>query len=208
MSRTVWSRVGLTLLAVAALAMASCSKGGGGSGGALADDMTMGNPSAKVTVQEYASVGCPICARWYQEVFPAFKAKYIDTNRVHFVAKEMLVGGGVEVQVAASGFLLARCAGKDKYFAVVDSLYKNQEQAFQDPRGVLMNIARSVGMTDQQFETCVSDEKALQALNDRVEKHNKEGVDSTPTFVINGQKMEPGFHTLEEIDAMIKQAGG
>jgi protein-disulfide isomerase len=112
------------------------------------------------------------------------------------------------VQVAASGFLLARCAGKDKYFAVVDSLYKNQEQAFQDPRGTLMNIARSVGMTDDQFEKCVSDEKALTALNDRVERHNKEGVNSTPTFVINGQKMEPGYHTLEEIDAMIKQAGG
>ena len=208
MSRTVWSRVGMTLLAVAAaLTLAACQQKGG-TAGALPDDMTLGNPQAKVTVQEYASVGCPICGRWYQEVYPAFKTKYIDTNRVHFVSKEMLVGGGVEVQVAASGFLLARCAGKDKYFAVVDSLYKNQEQAFQDPRGTLMNIARSVGMTDDQFEKCVSDEKALTALNDRVERHNKEGVNSTPTFVINGQKMEPGYHTLEEIDAMIKQAGG
>lgn len=209
MSRTVWSRIGMTLLAVAALGLASCSKGGGGtSAGALPDDMTLGNPAAKVTVQEYASVGCPICARWYKEVYPAFKAKYIDTGRIHFVAKEMLVGGGVEVQVAASGFLMARCAGKDKYFAVVDSLYKNQEQAFQDPRGTLVTIARSVGMTDDQFEKCVSDDKALQALNDRVERHNKEGVDSTPTFIVNGQKMEPGYHTLEEIDAMIAQAGG
>ena len=63
-------------------------------------------------------------------------------------------------------------------------------------------------MNDQQFNACVSDEKALQALNDRVEKHNKEGVDSTPTFVINGKKMEPGYHSLEEIDAAIKAAGG
>ena len=108
----------------------------------------------------------------------------------------------------ASGFLLARCAGKDKYFAVVDSLYKNQEQAFQDPRGTLTNIARSMGMSDAQFNTCVSDEKAIQALNDRVEKHNKEGVNSTPTFVVNGKKMEAGYHSLDEIDAMIKAAGG
>ena len=207
MSRTVWSRVGMTLLAVAALTLAACQQKGG-TAGALPDDMTLGNPQAKVTVQEYASVGCPICGRWYQEVYPAFKTKYIDTNRVHFVSKEMLVGGGVEVQVAASGFLLARCAGKDKYFAVVDSLYKNQEQAFQDPRGTLTNIARSMGMSDAQFNTCVSDEKAIQALNDRVEKHNKEGVNSTPTFVVNGKKMEAGYHSLEEIDAMIKAAGG
>jgi protein-disulfide isomerase len=202
------SRVKMVVLAALALLVASCGQKGGGAAGGLPDDMSLGNPQAKVTVEEYASVGCPICGRWYQEVYPAFKAKYIDTNRIHFISKEMLVGGGVEVQVAASGFLMARCAGKDKYFAVVDSLYKNQEQAFQDPRGTLTNIARSMGMSDAQFNACVSDEKAIQALNDRVEKHNKEGVNSTPTFVINGKKMEPGYHSLEEIDAMIKAAGG
>ena len=208
MSRTVWSSLGMTLLAVAVLGLAACQPKPGGGGGALPDDMTIGNATAKVTVQEYASVGCPICAKWYSDVYPAFKAKYIDTGRIHFVSKEMLVGGGVEVQVAASGFLLARCAGKDKYFAVVDALYKNQEQAFQAPRETLVNIARTMGMSDAQFEACVGDEKAVQALNDRVERHNKEGVDSTPTFVINGKKMEPGYHSLEEIDAAIAQAGG
>jgi protein-disulfide isomerase len=202
------SRIGMAVMAVLVLALAGCGQKGGGAAGGLPDDMTLGSPTAKVTVQEYASVGCPICAKWYGEVYPAFKTKYIDTGRVKFVSKEMLVGGGVEVTVAASGFLIARCAGKDKYFAVVDALYKNQEQAFQSPRETLVNIARSVGMTDAQFETCVNDEKAIQALNDRVEKHNKEGVNSTPTFVINGTKMEPGYHTLEELDAMIKQAGG
>ena len=208
MSRTVWSSLGMTLLAVAVLGLAACQPKSGGAAGALPDDMTIGNATAKVTVQEYASVGCPICAKWYSDVYPAFKAKYIDTGRIHFVSKEMLVGGGVEVQVAASGFLLARCAGKDKYFAVVDALYKNQEQAFQAPRETLVNIARTMGMSDAQFEACVGDEKAVQALNDRVERHNKEGVDSTPTFVINGKKMEPGYHSLEEIDAAIAQAGG
>ena len=207
MSRTVWSRVGMTLLAVMALGLAACQPKGGSAGG-LPDDMSLGNPQAKVTVQEYASVGCPICKKWYDEVYPAFKAKYIDTGRIHFISKEMLVCGGVEVQVAASGFLMARCAGKDKYFAVVDALYKQQDQAFQAPRETLTNIARSVGMSDAQFNACVTDEKAFQALNDRVEKHNKEGVDSTPTFVINGKKMEPGYHSLEEIDAVIKSAGG
>ncbi|WP_293678402.1 DsbA family protein [uncultured Phenylobacterium sp.] len=201
------SRIGMAVMAVLVLALAGCGQKGGGAGG-LPDDMVLGSPTAKVTVEEYASVGCPICAKWYEEVFPAFKAKYIDTGKVKFVSKEMLVGGGVEITVAASGFLIARCAGKDKYFAVVDALYRNQQQAFQAPRETLLNIARSVGMTDQQFETCVNDEKAIQALNDRVEKHNKGGINSTPTFVINGAKMEPGYHSLEEIEAMIKQAGG
>lgn len=200
----------LTKMALAlmlAMTLAACNQGST-AGGAGAEDFSLGDPKSKIVVAEYASVGCPICARWYEEVYPAFKAKYIDTNRIQFVSKEMLVGGGVEVTVASSGFLMARCAGKDKYFAVVDALYKNQQEAFQAPRDTLMNIARSVGMNDAQFNACVSDEKALQALNDRVEKHNKEGIDSTPTFVINGKKMEPGYHSLEEIDAAIKAAGG
>lgn len=193
-------------LAVAlAFTLAGCSASGP-TGAATAEDMSIGDPKAKIVVAEYASVGCPICARWYKEVYPAFKAKYIDTNRVQFVSKEMLVGGGVEITVASSGFLLARCAGKDKYFAVIDAIYMNQDEAFQAPRETLMNIARSVGMSDSQFEQCVSDEKALQALNDRVEKNTRDGVDSTPTFVINGKKMEPGYHTLEEIDAAIAAA--
>lgn len=196
------------LVALMVVGAAACSKVGG-SAAALPDDMDLGNPQAKVTVVEYASVGCPVCAKWQNEVYPAFKAKYIDPGKVHYVFREMLVGQGPEIAVAASGFLLARCAGKDKYFAVNDAIFKNQEQAFQAPRETLLDIAKSVGMTDESFNKCVNDEGALKALNDRVERHNRQDhVNSTPTFVINGKAMEPGYHTLEEIDAAIKAAGG
>ncbi len=192
-----------------ALAVVGCSPKGGGQGAKLPDDMDLGNPNAKVTVVEYASVGCPVCGKWSREVWPAFKAKYVDTNKVHYVFKEMLVGGGAEVQVAASGFLVARCAGKDKYFNVTDAIFKNQEQAFNAPRETLDDIAKSVGMTEDQFNKCINDEAAIKALNDRVERHNRDDhVNSTPTFVINGKALEPGFHTLDELDAAIKAAGG
>ena len=171
--------------------------------------MDLGNPNAKVTVVEYASVGCPVCGKWYREVWPAFKAKYVDTGKAHYVFKEMLVGGGAEVAVAEAGFLMARCAGKDKYFAITDAIFKDQEQAFNDPRETLENIAKSTGMTEDQFNKCVTDEAAIKALQDRVERHNRDDhVNSTPTFVINGKALEPGYHTLDEIDAAIKAAGG
>jgi protein-disulfide isomerase len=192
-----------------ALAVAGCSPKGGGQGAKLPDDMDMGNPNAKVTVVEYASVGCPVCGKWYRDVWPAFKAKYVDTGKVHYVFKEMLVGGGAEVAVAEAGFLMARCAGKDKYFAVTDAIFKDQEQAFNAPRETLENIAKSTGMTEDQFNKCVTDEGAIKALQDRVERHNRDDhVNSTPTFVINGKALEPGYHTLDEIDAAIKSAGG
>lgn len=199
----------VALVALMVFGAAACSPKAGGAGGALPDDMSLGNAQAKVTVVEYASVGCPVCAKWQTEVYPAFKAKYIDTNKVHYVFREMLVGQGPEIAVASAGFLLARCAGKDKYFAVNDAIFKNQEQAFAAPRETLIDIAKSVGMTEDGFNKCVNDEKALQALNDRVERHTREDhVNSTPTFVINGKAMEPGYHSLEEIDAAIKAAEG
>jgi protein-disulfide isomerase len=194
------------VMALAMLGATACSQKSGAT--VTQDDMDLGNPQSKITVVEYASVGCPVCAKWQKEVYPAFKAKYIDTNKVHYVFREMLVGGGAEVTVAASGFLVARCAGKDKYFAVNDAIFKNQEQAFEAPRQTLLDVAKSVGMTEDSFNKCINDDKAIQALNDRVERHTRDDhVNSTPTFVINGKSLEPGFHSLDEIDAAIKAAG-
>jgi protein-disulfide isomerase len=188
------------------LALAGCSKGTISST-ATADDMSLGNKDAKVTVVEYASVGCPVCGRWQKEVYPAFKAKYVDTGKVRYVFREMLVGGGSEVTVAASGFLLARCAGPDKYFPVIDAIFANQEQAFAAPRETLENVAKSVGLTEAQLNQCTQHVKPNQALNDRVEKHAKnDGVNSTPTFVINGKQLEPGYHPLADLDAAIAEA--
>src|SRR5277367_6407453 len=167
------------------IALGGCQKAG--SDGANAGDMAMGNPAAKVTMIEYASVSCPHCARFDMDVFPAFKAKYIDTGQVYYVAREALTG---DPAVAAAGFLMARCAGKDKYFKVVDAVYHAQAEMFAsgDPHSVLLNIARSAGMSDDQFETCIKDETALNALNARWDRYVKDDkITGTPTFVINGK---------------------
>jgi protein-disulfide isomerase len=196
----------MLVVAALSLALAGCSKHQVSSAPAKGD-MSLGNPQAKVTVVEYASVGCPVCAKWQEEVYPAFKSKYIDTGKVHYIFREMLVGEGPEIAVAANGFLVARCAGPDKYFPVIDAIFANQQQAFQNPRDVLSNVAKSVGMTDDEFNKCISDEAAVTALNDRVQHHVKDdGVNSTPTFVINGKGMEPGYHSLAEMDAAIAAA--
>ena len=203
------ARTGRSLLTAltAVLALAACGRGGSTLGAPSADDMSMGNPDAKVLVAEYASVACPHCARFNEEVFPAFKAKYVDTGKVHYVLHEMLVGGPGEVSMAAAGFLLARCAGKDKYFPVVDQIFHAQAAMFQsgDLRGGLLKIAESAGMSEQQFTACVGDQAALKALNDRVEKASKDGVDSTPTFVINGNKLV-GEQSLDMLDKAIAAA--
>ncbi len=197
----------IVMTVLVAFTLAACNAKTGGGAGATPDDMSLGDAKAKVTMIEYASVGCPVCARWQKEVYPTFKTKYIDTGKVHYVFREMLVGGGSEVAVASGGFLMARCAGKDKYFAINDAVFASQPGVFEAPRETLLNIAKSTGMTEAAFNKCVGDEQALLALNKRVEKNAKEGqVDSTPTFVINGKKLDPGFQPIEVIDAAIAEA--
>ena len=190
-------------LALAAT-LAACQKKEGPS--VTADDMSMGNPAAKVTMIEYASVSCPHCARFDMEVFPAFKAKYIDSGQVFYVAREALTG---DPAIAAAGFLTARCAGKDKYFQVVDAIYHAQQEMFTggEPHAVLLNIARSAGMTDSQFESCIKDETALNALNARWERYVKDDkINGTPTFVINGKVYDKGEMSLKELDDAVAEA--
>lgn len=194
----------LLVAAIGALALAGCNKSGGPA--ASADDMTLGDPNAKVKMVEYASVTCSHCAVFNNEVFPEFKKKYIDTGKVHYTFKEFLTP---PAEVAAAGFLTARCAGKDKYFAVIDSLFHAQQEMFTsgDMRGGLLRVAQSAGMTEEQFNKCVADEAALKALDARVEKAVKEDkITSTPTFVINGKTIKEGEISLAELDAAVAAA--
>ncbi len=198
----------LIFAAVLTLGLASCGPKAGAP--FTADDMDMGNANAKVTFIEYASVGCPICGRWDTDVFPAFKAKYIDSGKVHYVFREMLVGGPEEVNLGTAGFLLARCAGKDKYFAVTDAVFHIQPDIYGgkiDAHTGLLKVAQGVGMNEDQFNACINNDAALTALNQRVQKHGDDDhIQSTPTFVINGVSMAPGYHPMSEIDAAIAAA--
>ena len=194
-------------LAVAALALAACQQKAAPV--ATADEMAMGNPNAKVTVIEYASVACPFCARFNNDVFPAFKKTYIDTGKVHYVFREMLVGGSSEMSMGAAGFLMARCAGADKYFKVLDETFHDQEAIYKsgDMRGGLLKIALANGMSEKQFNDCVTNEASLAAMNARNDKANAAGVGATPTFFINGKKAFEGVPQPQALDAAVKEAG-
>lgn len=177
-------RAALSAAAMAALTtLAACS---GGGGAASADgDMAMGAPDgAKVTVVEYASVTCPHCAAWQAETWPAFKAAYVDTDKVRYVFRELPTP---PANIAVAGFLIARCAGDEKYFDVVHELMGSQQEMMADPRGTLFRVGNGAGLSNAQIEQCVTDEAALKAADDRARAASSAGVNGTPTFVVNGQ---------------------
>lgn len=196
------------LLVLAAVAMAGWAQAAPAP--APSDEMAMGNPKAKVTVVEYGSVACPICAEFNDTIFPEFKKQYIDTGKVRYVFREALTGNPT---LAASGFLLARCAGPANYFKVTDAVFRAQSQMYEPgtenvrpdvARATLSRIAKSVGISDAQMKACLTDPKAVQALNDRVEKYTRQdGVSGTPTFIINGAPYE-GVLTLEQFGDIIR----
>jgi protein-disulfide isomerase len=192
----------------AALALGGCSKPvAQGVTKAQADDMSLGDPHARVQVIEYASASCPHCARFATDVFPAFKAKYVDTGKVRYTLREYLTEPEA---IAAAGFLLARCAGKDRYFPVLDAVFRGQEEMVRtgDVRGVLARIAKAPGgLTEGQLDACMRDDAAEKALAARADRHlHADKVMVTPTFIINGRRVE-GEMTMPELDAAIAKAG-
>ena len=194
-------------LAIAAAAIGLATACGGKSSTTAAEgDMDLGNPSAPVTLIEYASATCSHCARFDRDVFPTLKARYIDTGKIHYVFREFLTP---PVPVAAAAFVLARCAGKDKYFQVVEAVFRSQEEMFatQDSRTPLLRIAKSMGMTEEGFNTCLSDSAALDAVQKRMDRGvTEDKIEGTPTFLINGKQVASGETTLEVLAKAIDAA--
>lgn len=168
-------------------------------------DMSLGAATAPVTVIEYASVACTHCAAFNNDVFPAFKAKYVDTGEVRYIVREALTG---DTGLAAAGFLTARCAGKDHYFRVLDDIYRAQARIYASgaPESVLLKIAEEAGLSEPRFEACISNPAGLAGLKARWSRAmNDEGILQTPTFVING-KVHSGEMSLGEISAAVDKA--
>src|SRR5690554_935145 len=121
-------------------------------------EMSLGKADAPVTIVEYASMTCPHCANFHKTTFPELKKKYIDTGKVRFIFREFPLD-----PLAAGGFMLARCAGKDdktKYFAMVETLFHQQKEwVVQKPIEPLKSIAKQAGFTEQSFDQCLSDQK-------------------------------------------------
>jgi protein-disulfide isomerase len=159
-------------------------------------EMAMGDEKAPITVIEYASMTCPHCAHFSETTFPELKKRYIDTGKVRFLFREFPLD-----QLAAAGFILARCAGPDKYFPLIETLFAQQRDwVVQKPLAPLTAIAKQAGLTQQAFEACLDNRELLEGMEKvRNQASDKFGVNSTPTFFVNGKRLA-GALTIEELE--------
>ena len=170
-----------------------------------AGDVGLGSDKAPVTIIEYASMTCPHCAHFSMTTFPELQKRYIDTGKVRFIFREFPLD-----TLAAAGFMLARCAGNDKFMPIIETLFATQpDWVVKNPIDPLKAIAKQFGFTEETFNQCLANQKVLndiQAVRDRAAQ--KLGVNSTPTFFINGKRLQ-GDVSIEamakEIDPYLKE---
>lgn len=153
------------------------------------EEMSLGNPDAKVTVIEYASFTCPHCRAFHAGPFKQLKENYIDTGKIHFIYREVYFD-----RFGLWAAMLARCAGADRYFAVADMIYETQQEwvAGGEPAKIadnLRRLGRTAGMEDDKINACLQDAEMAQAMVAVYQKNAEaDGINSTPSFVIDGEK--------------------
>lgn len=193
MTMTLLSRRS-ALAAVSALMLAACGGSDNGTTTGVAaitkGDHVKGSENAPVTIIEYASPTCPACRYFHDDILPELTEKYIVTGKVKFVFREYPIH---EPDVPA--YVLAMCAGEGKFFDVLDDLFANQVgvvTAAQNGtlKGALQTIGKRHGIeTAAQFDACMENRDYRTALADKYQVAvEKWGVDSTPTFIVNGEK--------------------
>jgi protein-disulfide isomerase len=167
-------------------------------------EMFIGKEDAKVTIVEYMSMTCPHCARFDNTVFEPIKQKYVETGKVKFILREFPLDSR-----ATAAIMLARCAPKEQYFPMVSALFRAQGTwaVAEDGRAALLQMAKLAGFTQESFEACLTNQKLLDDVVATREKAAKDfGVDSTPTFFINGSRYT-GEMTVEQMSKIIDAAG-
>jgi protein-disulfide isomerase len=166
-------------------------------------ERALGDADAPVTVVEYASMSCPHCAAFHATVFDSLKTKYVDTGQVRFLFREF-----PHNNPAYPPAMVARCAPEARYFEIVDAYFDRQEEWLSSPdiMQAIRDIAKQHGFTDQSFDACVSNQALFEALKEGRDRGSSFGVQGTPTFFINGKKLEdaPSLENLErEINASL-----
>jgi protein-disulfide isomerase len=204
--REIWfgALVAMTLAAgLPAAAQTPAADAKGAVAGPLAvtpQDRVLGNADAPITIIEFASFTCPHCAHFAADVLPKLKKKWIDTGKARLVLRAF-PRDEADLQAA----MVTQCAPPEKYYPLVDTLFEMQEKwvVAKDWHAALQSIALLGGISKKDFDACVANKQLEdQVAQSRLTATQQLGVNSTPTFFVNGKKYESD-PTVEGFDQLL-----
>src|ERR1700756_4162281 len=164
------------------------------------DDRILGNPEAPITIVEYASLTCPHCAHFANDVLPELKKEWIDTGKARLVLRDFPLD-----EPALRAAMIARCAPPERYYAFADTFFAAQEKWVRstDYREALARLAKLGGMGKEEFYPCPKNtENENKIVEGRLKATQELDVNSTPTFFVNGSKLA-GAPTMEEFEKLL-----
>ncbi len=198
-------RDALAVVGLAAMGVAAPAFGHHG-GETSADDLVLGDPAAPITIIEYASLTCPHCASFHNDTLSRIKERYIDAGKVRLIYRDFPFDS-----LAMRAAVVARCAGREQYFGILEALFRTQRSwaGAQKPFEALARVARLGGLKREEIDACLADKALTDAvLASRLNGAKECNVTSTPTFIINGEKVVGAqkYERFEEIlDRMLEK---
>ena len=163
----------------------------------------IGNPKAPITVVEYASLTCPHCAEFANNIMPKLKTEWIDSGKVKWVFRDYPLDG-----TALKAAVIIRCAPADRFYNFVGAFYTNQQNWARaaDPVATLTRLAKLGGVGEEKIKACLANKKIEDAvLQQQLDGKNRYAVNATPTIFING-KISKNFTTWEGFESELKSA--
>ncbi len=168
------------------------------------DDVVLGKADAKITVIEYASLTCPHCADFETKTMPQVQKDWIDTGKVRWVFRDFPFD-----PVALKAHVIAHCGGPDKFYGLIEVFYAQQRNWYRPDADAavteLTKLTKFAGVSEAQVKSCLADTKLSTLVVTNRQSGDDAGVDSTPTFFINGS-MSTGFKEYAEFQKLLAAA--
>ena len=189
--------------------------------------MRMGNPDAKLKLVEYGSLSCPHCAKLANDGMKTLVDKYVNSGRVSYEFRSYIIHGTIDVALT----MLAQCGDKSTFFPMLEQLYSTQDQwiaraeqgnaqaqaaASLPPEQRFPALADAFGLTDwfaargisrDQAHACLAKPDVASAIAKRTQDwYQNQGIDSTPTLYLNGQKLV-NVAEWEQLEPALQNAG-
>jgi len=167
--------------------------------------VVLGPDKAPVKIKIFSSLTCPHCADFHINVVPEIKKEYIKTGKVQLIFIDFPLD-----QVAFNASKLLHCLDKKKQILFLDTIYDTQNKwtggsSINDINDNLKKIVMDFGINSAQFDKCLIDEAISdKILNGRINANHKYSIDSTPTIIINEEKLE-GAASFKNIKKKIEK---